>query len=249
MFCTYLTIYSGKHLPPFYIGSTSIEKINSGYLGSVSSVQYHKIWKSETTNHPEHFRTIIISIHTTREEALKREEEFQRSLNVVRSPLYINMAYANMGFIKQGNVSETTKMRLKEAWKTRPAPTPEAIKNRKIAAQNRKPVSPETGAKLAIANTKWVRTPEMKHRMSEAAKKRKPRETASPQARANMSAAQFARKHVQSETTRLKIAQKAKERYAGMSIEQRKRGPTSIETRQKISLAHQLNRAKKDAMI
>jgi hypothetical protein len=144
------------------------------------------------------------------------------------------MAYANRGFIKQGTVSEITKARLREAWKTRPAPSPEALENRKHGQQNRKPVSAETGAKLAIANTTWVRTPEMKKRMSEAAKKRKPRETTSPQARANMSAAQFARKHTQSEATRLKIAQKAKERYANMSAEQRKRG---------------LNKAKKDSAI
>ena len=31
MYCVYLTIYTGNKLPPFYIGSTSLKKINKGY--------------------------------------------------------------------------------------------------------------------------------------------------------------------------------------------------------------------------
>jgi hypothetical protein len=37
MYCVYLTIYKGNNLPPFYIGSTSIDKIDGGYHGSVMS--------------------------------------------------------------------------------------------------------------------------------------------------------------------------------------------------------------------
>lgn len=33
-FVVYKTIYSGDKLPKYYIGSTSYEKILSGYLGS-----------------------------------------------------------------------------------------------------------------------------------------------------------------------------------------------------------------------
>ena len=47
IYCTYLTIYSGNKLPTFYIGSTSVEKIEQGYRGSVSSKRYQSIWEKE----------------------------------------------------------------------------------------------------------------------------------------------------------------------------------------------------------
>jgi hypothetical protein len=40
IFCTYLTIYSGNKLPMFYIGSSTVKKVVSGYHGSVSSKIY-----------------------------------------------------------------------------------------------------------------------------------------------------------------------------------------------------------------
>ena len=47
MFCTYLTMYTGNRLPKWYIGSTSVEKIINGYLGSVVSRKYKDIWNFE----------------------------------------------------------------------------------------------------------------------------------------------------------------------------------------------------------
>jgi hypothetical protein len=35
MFAVYLTSYKGNKLPPFYIGSSSVSALNSGYHGSV----------------------------------------------------------------------------------------------------------------------------------------------------------------------------------------------------------------------
>lgn len=94
MYCTYLTIYSGNKLPPFYIGSTSVSNIDKGYNGSVKSKKYKKIWIDEINNNPELFKTIIISKHKSRKDALKKELFFQRSLNVVKNPMYINQSMA-----------------------------------------------------------------------------------------------------------------------------------------------------------
>lgn len=96
IYCTYLTVYSGNKLPPFYIGSTSVDKINKGYHGSVSSKKYKQIWYSELKNNPNLFRTHIITTHSTREEAIEMEYKFQRKLNVVKSKLYINQSLANV---------------------------------------------------------------------------------------------------------------------------------------------------------
>lgn len=97
-YCTYLTIYSGNKLPPFYIGSTSVGRIKSGYRGSVSSKKYKSTWLSEIKENPELFRTKIISYHETREEAISKEEYFQKNLKVIKSEMYINMCYARRGF-------------------------------------------------------------------------------------------------------------------------------------------------------
>lgn len=89
-FCTYLTIYKGNQLPPFYIGSTYVERIKHGYRGSVSSIEYKNIWKRELKNHPELFKTIILTYHLTRGEATEKEAQFQKQLKVISNPLYMN---------------------------------------------------------------------------------------------------------------------------------------------------------------
>lgn len=92
--CVYLTIYSGNKLPPFYIGSSTVEKVNSGYFGSVKSLEYKSTWKEETAKNPHLFECHVISTHPTKKAALAREEDLQRKLNVVKNPLYINKSYA-----------------------------------------------------------------------------------------------------------------------------------------------------------
>lgn len=94
MFCVYLTTYRGNKMPPFYIGSSSVAKIRDGYKGSVSSMAYRDIWKQEVRDNPHLFRTTIVSISKTRQDALERESTLQRALGVIKSPLYINQAYA-----------------------------------------------------------------------------------------------------------------------------------------------------------
>jgi hypothetical protein len=106
IYCTYLTIYSGNKLPPFYIGSTSVDNINKGYRGSVTSKKYKNVWYSEIKYNPHLFKTKIITTHKTREEATNKELMFHKKLNVVKSVLYVNQAYASpngyFGISKKG---------------------------------------------------------------------------------------------------------------------------------------------------
>lgn len=91
MYCVYITEYFGNNMPKYYIGSTSVDKINNGYRGSVASIAYRDIWESE----PSHlFNTKIIKTFEDRREALSYELELQKELNVVDDPDYINMSYA-----------------------------------------------------------------------------------------------------------------------------------------------------------
>lgn len=93
-FCVYKTIYSGNELPKFYIGSTSVSRINAGYRGSVRSKRWRHLWEKELAANPHLFSTIIISLHDTRKEALEEEFKIQKHLDVVNSNDFINMAYA-----------------------------------------------------------------------------------------------------------------------------------------------------------
>lgn len=93
-YCTYLTIYKGNKLPPFYIGSSLVSKVKNGYNGSVSSEKYKMIWRKEQRNSKHLFKTKIITYHQTRQDAITRENIFHIKLNVVKNKLYINMSNA-----------------------------------------------------------------------------------------------------------------------------------------------------------
>lgn len=121
-FAVYLVVYKGSKLPPFYIGSSSLLKINSGYLGSVSSGRYKDMWKSEISNNPDLFKVRIISYHETRQEALEKELILQLKLQVIRNPLYVNLSYA------QKNGVFGLSLRGKEHWSKKPG----AIHNAKV---------------------------------------------------------------------------------------------------------------------
>ena len=95
IYCTYITFYRGNKLPPFYIGSTSVAKIANGYHGSVKSERYRIIWETELRENASLFETKIISLHSDRNEAFKKEEKLQRHLSVIKNSLYVNRAYAN----------------------------------------------------------------------------------------------------------------------------------------------------------
>lgn len=108
IYCTYLTTYTGSRLPIWYIGSSTTQKIESGYHGSVKSKKYRKIWEEELTNNPNLFKTKIISKHNTRKEALEKELKLHLLLNVVKSPMYINQSLATVNGYFGSDVTKTS---------------------------------------------------------------------------------------------------------------------------------------------
>lgn len=92
IYCTYITIYLGNKLPPFYVGFSNISKIQKGYHGTVVSKKYSKIWKEEIKNNPHLFKTIILTLHYSKEEAKEKESYLQRFFKVNKNPMYINMS-------------------------------------------------------------------------------------------------------------------------------------------------------------
>lgn len=107
IYCVYLTIYSGKLLPPFYIGYSTVEKVNNGYHGSVLSLKYKQIWKQELKNNPQLFKTIILSTHSLREDAYKKEVKIQTLLNAHKNPMYINQSIGNHKFVSPKGRKDT----------------------------------------------------------------------------------------------------------------------------------------------
>jgi hypothetical protein len=93
-YVVYLTEYKGDKLPPFYIGSTSLEKINSGYKGSVKSKKWKGIYEREIRENPALFYLSIISEHESREDALREERKIQIERDVIKSNLYFNESIA-----------------------------------------------------------------------------------------------------------------------------------------------------------
>ena len=94
--CVYLTFYSGKKLPPYYIGSCFVDQIiDKDYNGSVTSKTYGKTWKSEQKNNKHLFNTVILQYFGDRTEANAAESDFQTANDVVKSNQYTNMCIAN----------------------------------------------------------------------------------------------------------------------------------------------------------
>ena len=94
MYCTYLTIYSGDKLPKRYLGSTSLKKIKKGYRGSVASEDYRELWEDELRDNPQLFKTRVLNIHYTREEATRKELELHQKYQVVKNENFVNKALA-----------------------------------------------------------------------------------------------------------------------------------------------------------
>ena len=94
-FCTYLLIYRGNKLPPFYIGSGTIYKIkNEGYIGSVSSKQYRKFFEYEKKHNRELFAIKILKTFNTRKQAYSSEERLHKHLAVVKKPFIHELRYS-----------------------------------------------------------------------------------------------------------------------------------------------------------
>lgn len=151
MYCVYITFYRGNKMPQFYIGSSSIDKVNSGYRGSVSSREYKQIWLSELEYNPELFCTKIISKHNTRIEALLKEEKLHKHLNVQHNSMYINKARASGCF---GVISITKDTKLKMSLASKGKPKSDSHRNKIAEANRKKALDPKYLEKLKIATQK-----------------------------------------------------------------------------------------------
>lgn len=150
IYCTYLTVYRGTKLPPFYIGSKDTKSVLDGYRGSVVSKEYGEIFKEEISNNPDLFRTTIISFHSTREEAYLKEKKLHSSLQVHTNPLYINktIAYAPIGISnKNRKFSQAHKIAMSESQKKR-----YREKGNPNLGRKNKPASEERKKKISAAN-------------------------------------------------------------------------------------------------
>lgn len=116
IYCVYVTFYRGNKLPPFYIGSSSVARINKGYNGTVRSKSYESVWVKERKENPHLFVTRILTQHTSRDEALLKEAKFQKTLNSTNNPLYINQSIARRGF---GNLSVEARLKISKKAKER----------------------------------------------------------------------------------------------------------------------------------
>jgi len=109
-YCTYLTTYKGNKLPPFYIGYTLIKKVlEKNYHGTVTSVKYKQTWQKELKEHPELFKTVILTTHITKIEAKQKETYFQRYFQVHKNPMYINMSISGENYICENYTEEICK--------------------------------------------------------------------------------------------------------------------------------------------
>jgi hypothetical protein len=101
----YIIVYFGNKLPKKtkdslkpprrYIGSSKVSNILSGYLGSVTSKKYSKIWNEEINKNREAFKIKILSYHDTDLEARKEEKRLHIKYDVVKSDIYVNLAIAS----------------------------------------------------------------------------------------------------------------------------------------------------------
>ena len=92
IYCVYLTTYSGNKMPPFYIGYSTIKKVENGYRGTVKSKKYQNIWHQEIKENSHLFKTKIIATYQTQLEATNKEALLQTKLKVLHNPLYINQS-------------------------------------------------------------------------------------------------------------------------------------------------------------
>jgi hypothetical protein len=93
-----MTHYTGDKLPPYYIGSTSVKKVENGYHGTVKSKKFGAIWANELKDNPHLFKTTILNRHTTRDEAYLDEIKWQTKLNVVENDLFVNLKVQHPNF-------------------------------------------------------------------------------------------------------------------------------------------------------
>ena len=210
-YVVYHITYSGDKLPSKfnsnitpsnYIGSTSLEQINKGYMGSVVSKKYKVLWESELKQNPQLFKLEIISYHDTRSDATYKELQIQKLFNVVKNPLFVNMSLAqkhgcfgtdNPAHNKGKSPSEETKAKLSASRKGKQfsdkhkANISAANKGKQFsdkhkanisASKKGKTLSEKTKAKMSASRKGNTHSNETKIKISLAAKNRTPEQKA-----------------------------------------------------------------------
>lgn len=148
MYATYITFYSGKDLPPFYIGYSTISKLQNGYRGTIKSKEYKDAWKSALKNYPKRFKTKIIKTWNEKIEALVHEEYLLRHFNAHKNPMFINrnIGGKHFHFDRSGKShSEETKRKIGKANSTalkgKPSPLKGKPNGRKLTESHKKAIS------------------------------------------------------------------------------------------------------------
>jgi hypothetical protein len=177
IYCTYLTVYRGNKLPPFYIGYSTVKKIEDGYHGTVLSKAWKDAWKAELDQNPHLFKTTIISQHESRVEAVDREQQLQRALNVLQKPeMYLNRAIGRpIGTGKKGMKHKQPRpqsYRDAVAKRRRGTKMAESQKLQISKTNSGRKLSEDTRAKMSRSKVGVKKSPETRARMAEAQRKR-----------------------------------------------------------------------------
>lgn len=153
IYVIYWTVYYGQKMPRNYIGSTSLEKHRTGYLGSVNSIEYKNIWREETKFNRHLFKSYIIEqIDGDRDRALERELWWQKRYQVAKNPLFINRSYAKKNFV--GSVESVKKALQTKELKGTKHWSPESIKKQKLTKlQNGTLHAPQSAQSIAKAKS------------------------------------------------------------------------------------------------
>jgi len=143
-------------MPPWYIGSSSVEKVLAGYHGSIKSKKYKSVWNQELTDHPELFKTNILHLHENREEALKEEYSLQKICDVVKSDSYINMSMAapNGHFGRDVSGKNNPMWGVSSPMKNKQH-SEESKKKISVKAMARPPVSEETKKLISLNHNRY----------------------------------------------------------------------------------------------
>lgn len=175
VYVTYLIAYRGSLLPPFYIGSTSLDRINRGYKGSVNSVEYRAIWKSEWSENPHLFTMHVIGRYSTREEAYAVENRLIIAVNAVNSSLYINKTSSSFGLGFHPCGEKSPRFRVPHTLEAK-AKMSAVHRGKKISDDHKlqislrhkgQPKSLETRAKMSSSALGRIFTPEVREKMSQ----------------------------------------------------------------------------------
>lgn len=152
MYCVYLTVYRGNLMPRCYIGHSTVVRVNSGYRGSVLSKAYREIWKRELKDNPQLFKTRMLSIWGTREDASKEEVRIQKKYSVHNNPRFINRHINAESFFSGGTpVSQETKDKISKTKASHPYKHPPEVIERIRQARLGKKHSETTRYKMKAA--------------------------------------------------------------------------------------------------